>query len=173
MNSSNIFPNIWRFIILVAIQALVLKQIPLFAGEYFNIFLYPLFIFFLPIEMSTSLAMLLGFGVGLTVDMFYATPGVHASAGVFGAVARRILILAFEPRGGYTGKEIIPSPSYFGWVWFAQVSALFFILYLFWFFSVDAFTFVYFGTITIKTVASWLLTMIFVIFYGFMFNPKK
>jgi hypothetical protein len=173
MNSSNIFPNIWRFIILVAIQALVLKQIPLFAGEYFNILLYPLFIFFLPIEISTSMAMLLGFAVGLTVDMFYATPGLHASAGVFGAVARRILMLAFEPKGGYNGKEVIPSAHYFGWAWFSQVSSLFFIAYLFWYFSVDAFHFVYFGSITLKTLASWLLSMIFVIFYGFMFNPKR
>jgi hypothetical protein len=173
MNSSNLFPNIWRFIILVLIQALVLKQISLTAGAYFNILLYPLFILFLPIEIPTALAIFLGFAIGLTVDMFYATPGVHASAGTFAAVARRILLLAFEPKTGYSGKEVIPAPAYFGWTWFAQVAGLFFLLHLFWYFSVDAFTFVYFGTITLKTIVSWLLTMIFVVFYGFMFNPKR
>jgi hypothetical protein len=173
MNSSNLFPNIWRFIILVAIQVLVLKQIPLIAGSYFNILLYPLFILFLPIEIPTALATFLGFFIGLTVDMFYATPGVHASAGTFSGVARRILLLAFEPKTGYSGKEIIPSPNFFGWPWFAQVSSLFMLLHLFWYFSVDAFTFVYFGTISLKTLVAWILSMIFVIFYGFMFNPKK
>lgn len=173
MNSSNLFPNIWRFAILVLIQVLILKQVSLLGGSYFNVFLYPLFIFFLPIELPTGVATMLGFFIGLTIDFFYNSPGVHASAGTFSGFARRIILMGFEPRAGYSGKEIVPSPAYFGVAWFLRVSAIFFALHLFWYFSVDAFTFVYFGSITLKTLVAWALSMIFVVFYAMMFNPKS
>jgi hypothetical protein len=173
MNSSNLFPNIWRFIGLVLIQALVLKQVSLQVNEYFNILLYPLFILFLPIELPTAFAVMLGFLIGLTVDFFYVSPGVHASAGAWSGFTRSILLAAFEPRAGFKGKEIIPSPANFGWRWFLQITSIFMFLHLFWYFSVDAFTFVYIGTISLKTLASWIFTMLFVLFYGFLFNPKN
>ena len=173
MNSSNFFPNLWRFAILVLIQALILKQVTLSVGEYFIIQLYPLFILLLPIQMPTAFVVLLGFLVGIVVDFFYVTPGVHASAGAWSGFARAILLVAFEPRGGFTGKEPIAAPAYFGWRWFLQVSGLFLFLHLFWYFSVDAFTFVYFGTISLKTITAWVLSMMFVVFYGFLLNPKQ
>lgn len=173
MNSSVLLPSLWRFIVLTLVQVLVLKQVALLGGPYFNILIYPLFILLLPIEIPTAFAVMLGFGIGLAVDVFYNSPGVHASAGAWSAFARSFLLQAFEPKGGFSGKEIVPAPAYFGWPWFVQVAALFFALHLFWYFSVDAFTFVYFGTITLKTLAAWALTMIFVIFYGFLFNPKR
>ncbi len=172
MNSS-ILPNMWRFFGLVAVQGLLLHQISLSLGEYFNILLYPLFILFLPMQMSTPYLVGLGFLIGLAVDFPYMSIGVHASAGAFAGFVRPIVLAAFEPKGGYSGKEPIFSPYHFGWQMFLQVTALFFMLHLFWYFSVDAFTFVYFSTITLKTLAGWVLTMIFVVFYGFLFNPKN
>lgn len=78
----------------------------------------------------------------------------------------------FAPRGGFTGKELIPSPEFLGTFRYMQAAGLFFIFHLFWYFSVEAFTFVYIGQITMKTITCWLLSMIFVFFYGFLFNPK-
>lgn len=172
MNSSNIFPNLWRFVVLVLVQALVLKQVGLLGGAYFNIFLYPLFILFLPIELPTAFAVMLGFACGFAVDMFFNSPGIHASAGAWSGYFRALLLRAFEPKGGFSGKEIIPAPAYFGWPWFAQVSALFFASHLFWYFSVDTFTFVYIGSIALKTLAAWALSMIFVVLYAVLFNSK-
>ena len=172
MNSSFLFPNLWRFIGLVLLQGLVLQQVGTTAGPYFNVLLYPLFILFLPIELPTIYAVLLGFAAGMTVDLFYGSPGVHASAGAFSGFARAFIVKAFEPRGGFTSKEPIPAPSIFGWTWFLQVAGIFFLLHLFWYFSVEAFTFVFFTTISLKTAAAWVLTMLFTVFYGFLFNPK-
>ncbi|MBX2890096.1 MAG: hypothetical protein KF734_04155 [Saprospiraceae bacterium] len=171
--SNSIFPNIWRFLGLVATQGLLLHQVGLTVNEYFNIILYPLFILLLPIQLSTTAAVLLGFLAGLAVDMFYATPGVHASAGAFSGYARFIILKGFEPKGDYTGKEPIPAPVYFGWPWFLKVSGAFFAAHLFWYFSVSEFSIIYFTTISVKTIASWLLTMPFVILYCIMFVPKN
>jgi hypothetical protein len=172
MNSSFLFPNLWRFIGLVLLQGLVLHQVALNIGEYFNVLLYPLFILFLPVQLPTPYAVLLGFACGMVVDLFYGSHGVHASAGAFSGFARSFILTAFAPRGGFTGKEPIAAPAHFGWQWFLQVAGLFFALHLFWYFAVEAFTFVYFTTISLKTAASWVLTMLFTVFYGFLFNPK-
>jgi hypothetical protein len=171
--NNKFFPNFWRFIGLVAVQVLLLKQMTVSLGAYFNILLYPLFIFLLPTQLATPYVVLLGFGVGLTVDFFYASIGVHASAGAFSGFFRFLLFAAFAPKGGYSGKEPIFSPAHMGWSLYLQVSAWFFLAHLFWYFSVDDFTIVYFGTVTLKTIAGWVLTMIFVWLYTAMFNPKN
>lgn len=173
MNSVNILPNLGRFIGLLLLQGLVLKQIALIVGSYFNILLYPLFVFFLPFELATPFLIFLGFAMGLSVDFFYGSIGVHASAGAFAGWIRKSIFKAFEPRGGYSGKDPIASPAYLGWRWFVSATALYFVLFIFWYFSVDYFTFVYLTQITFKTVVAWLLSMVFVLIYGLMFNPKS
>ncbi len=172
MNNS-IFPNIWRFFGLVVLQVLLLQQITLSIGPYFNILLYPLFILFLPIQLPAPYVVLLGGLIGMVVDFFYGTLGLHASAGAFSGFARSVILATFEPKGGFTGKEPIASPAYFGWRWYLQVAGFFFVAHLFWYFSVMDFTFVYFTRITLKTLAGWGLTMIFVVLYSALFNPKS
>lgn len=172
MNKS-VLPSLWRFLGLVAVQGLLLHQVGSAISEYFNVLLYPLFILLLPIQISTSVAVLLGALIGMAVDMFYASPGVHASAGAFSGLARAAILIGFKPKGGYTGKEPIPAPAYFGWPWFLQVSGTFFAVHLFWYFSVYEFSFVYFTTITAKTLAALALTMIFVVLFCILFNPKN
>jgi len=172
MNKS-VLPSVWRFLGLVAVQGLLLHQVGSAINEYFNVLLYPLFILLLPVQISSTVAVLLGATIGMAVDMFYASPGVHASAGAFSGFARSIILAGFKPKGGYTGKEPIPSPVYFGWPWFLQVAGIYFAAHLFWYFSVNAFSFVYFTTITAKTLVGWSLTMIFVVLYCILFNPKN
>lgn len=174
MNNSGFFlPNLWRFLGLWAVQGLVLIQIPSVVGySLFNVILYPLFIFFLPMSMPRAGSVALGFLIGLMVDFVYGSPGIHASAGAFSGYVRPTVLGFFSPRGGFTGKELIPSPEYLGTFRYMQAAGLFFIFHLFWYFSVEAFTFVYIGQITMKTITCWLLSMIFVFFYGFLFNPK-
>jgi hypothetical protein len=171
--NNKFFPNFWRFLGLVAVQVLLLKQLPLAMGAYFNILLYPLFILFLPIQLATPYLVLLGFAVGLMVDFFTGTIGVHASAGAFSGFFRFIVFAAFAPKGGYSGKEPIFSPAHMGWPAFLKVSMLFFAVHLFWYFSVDDFTVVHTWIISLKTAAAWVLTMIFVWLYTAMFNPKS
>ena len=172
MNYS-LLASVSRFFGLVAVQVLLLLHMGNEIGAYFNVLLYPLFILLLPIQISTSAAVLLGALIGIVVDLFYGTPGVHASAGAFSGLARSMVLTAYKPKGGYTGKEPIAAPVYFGWSWFIQVAGLFFALHLFWYFSVSAFTFVYFDVIMLKTIVAWILSMIFVGLFCVLFEPKN
>lgn len=83
MNSSLLI-NIFRFIILVALQVLVFNNIKLFG--YLDPFPYVLFIILYPVNSSKSLLLFMSFLLGLTLDMFSDTGGIHATA---------CLILAF------------------------------------------------------------------------------
>lgn len=172
MNNTLLLPNLWRFIGLAMVHLLLMKPMSEVLGPPFHILLWPLFLLFLPIELGTPLAVLLGFALGILVDFMYGSLGVHASAGAFSAYARSFILAAYEPKGGFSGRETVPSPVWFGWPWFLQVSGIFFLLHLFWYFSVEAFTFYYIGTILLKTAVAWLLTMAFVAIYAFIFNPK-
>jgi hypothetical protein len=173
MNSS-LFPNIWRFLGLILGQCLLLKQaVQSLGSAYFNVILYPMFILLLPLQLAAPYLVLLGFAVGISVDMFYQTPR---------STRQRRRIRRIHPRTGFHGfcserrinaKDPIFAPHYVSWQTFLSVSGVFFFLYLFWYYSVEAFTFVYFTSIVLKTLSSWGITMIFVILYAALFNPKQ
>lgn len=79
MNNS-ITLNIARFIVLVLTQVLIFNNID-FMG-YIDPYPYILFIILYPIKNNRSLFIFLGFLLGLTVDMFCDSGGVHAAASV-------------------------------------------------------------------------------------------
>ena len=160
-----------RFILLVLLQVLVFKNIDIRQFNYLQIFVYPIWIFILPLRIPRSAVILLGFGAGLIVDIFYNTPGVHASAATFAAFCRDIVIKILEPRGGY---NVIMSPTihHLGITWFLRYSSIMYALFLLFYFSVEAFTFAYWQSIILKTVVSFIFSYIIFLAYSFLFNPK-
>lgn len=173
MNGSNITPHILRFIGLVAVQSLLLNQMTDSVGAYFNVLLYPLFILFLPLQLPAPYLVILGCAIGMAVDAFVPSWGVHASAGAFSGVMRGLSLMPFAPKGGFSAKDPIFSPVHIGWQTFLQGAGLFLALHIFWFFSVSYFAPVFAWEIVKKTAAAWVLTMIFVALYASMFNPKR
>lgn len=173
MNGSSITPHLLRFIGLVAVQSLLLNQMTLTVGPYFNVLLYPLFILFLPLQMQAPYLVLLGFAVGLAVDATVPSWGIHASAGAFSGFMRSIAFIPFAPKGGFSAKDPIFSPTHMGWQTFINGAAVFMIFHIFWYFSFSYFAPVFAWEIVKKTIAAWILTLMFVALYAAMFNPKK
>ena len=98
MSNTLVLRNVIRAIFLLAFQVLVLSQINL-GGKpfsYISIFIYPLFLMFLPFTTPTWLMMLIGFIYGYIIDTFLNTLGMHAATCVFMAYIRSILIRFFE-----------------------------------------------------------------------------
>src|SRR5581483_10393034 len=96
---SDIFSNILRFIFLILFQVLVLNNIQL--GGYINPYGYVLFILLLPVETPKWLLLLLSFSIGISLDMFSNTMGLHAAACVFMAYCRPRVLRIISPREGY------------------------------------------------------------------------
>lgn len=174
MNPTLLIVHSARFFALLLFQVLILKQMSIGWGDlvYWNIVLYPLFVLWLPVRTSTWLLLLLGFVMGLAVDLFFDSPGVHASALVFTAFARPLVLRWMEPREGYS-LNASPSRSIFGFRGFMQYAGTLMLLHLFFYFSVEAFTFVYLLDILQKTFFSFLFSMAFVAMITLIFSTSK
>jgi len=106
----NIYKYILRFVFLVLLQGLLLNNIRLFG--YVNPYIYIIFLITLPCNTSRELVLLIGFLLGLSVDVFGNTFGIHAFASTFAAFSRYYLLKIFEPRNNY--EDIVPSIQTFG-----------------------------------------------------------
>ncbi|WP_028376440.1 hypothetical protein [Leeuwenhoekiella sp. MAR_2009_132] len=76
--SSSIFTNILRFVLLILLQVAIFNNIN-FLG-YINPYPYVLFILMFPIGDNRALLIFLSFLLGLTLDMFSNSGGMHAAS---------------------------------------------------------------------------------------------
>ena len=74
-------------VVLILLQVTILSNIALWGVATPFLFLY--FIMKLPVSMSPNKVMTLAFIVGLTIDMFFSTPGVYALSSVITAFMRK------------------------------------------------------------------------------------
>ena len=169
-----VLANIFRFFGLALLQGLALKSIG--AGmeslRYLYVIVFPIFIILLPMRTPVPLVLLLGFLIGFFVDILYVSWGVHASAAVFTAFIRSFVFKVLEPRGGYN-VNLSPTVENLGFRWFFQYSAIMMFLHLFFYFSVEAFTFVYIVDILLKTIVSFIASMSFLLVFQLIFKPKE
>lgn len=89
MNNSSL-SHIIRFVILVLVQVIICNHIN-FLG-YVNPYLYIIFILLYPIRDTRITLLLVSFLIGMTIDIFSDSGGVHAGASVVLAYARPIVL---------------------------------------------------------------------------------
>ncbi|MBO3115877.1 rod shape-determining protein MreD [Winogradskyella sp. DF17] len=89
MNSS-IGLHIIRFVTLILLQVAIFNNIN-FLG-YINPYVYIIFIFLFPIRDNRLILLLVSFVLGMALDMFLDSGGVHAGASVVLAYSRPILL---------------------------------------------------------------------------------
>lgn len=78
IQNNEIVVNSLRFVVLVLIQVLLLNNVNLLG--YVNPYIYPLFVLAFPLSGNKTLLIFLGFILGLSVDFFEDSGGVHAAA---------------------------------------------------------------------------------------------
>lgn len=165
--------NVFRFFGLALFQGLVLQSVGtgMESFNYLYVIIFPIFILLLPMRAPIPLILLLSFLIGLFVDAMYDSWGLHASAAVFTGFVRSIVFRVLEPRGGYN-VNLSPTAEHLGIRWFTQYSAVMMFLHLFFYFSVEAFTFVYIVDILFKTIISFFASMTFLLVFQLIFRPK-
>ena len=163
--------NILRFVVIIILQVLVFKGVTLNWGilQHVHFIIYPLFILLAPLNMPRSLLIILSFAMGLTIDSFYDSVGVHASACVFTAYIRSIVLKMVEPFEGYS-IGISPSRNNLGFTWFMSYSSILLFLHCLFYFSVEAFSFVYYIDIAMRTLFSFLFSMSLIMIHQLIFN---
>lgn len=165
--TSLIRANVIRFVLLVIIQ-FILKGI---GYVHIDIYAYPVFILLLPVGMFDGLVILLAFIYGFCIDAFYNTPGLFASSAIAVAGARPLVLAILEPRGGYE-KGKAPTKYNLGTRWFLQYSGILMFWHTIWVVSLEQLN-MFSGLWLLSLLMIFALSMLIVILYQFIFNPKE
>ena len=132
------------YVVLVLTQVLFLNQVQI--SGFVNPYIYILFIMLLPVNAPRYVLLLGGFFIGLSIDIFSNTLGVHAFASVFIAFLRPLIIRAITDRE--EDMSDYPGLSQNGLGWFLYYTSLMVVLHHTVLFFTEVFTFAdFFGTL--------------------------
>lgn len=160
--------NIVRFVVLVLIQVLLLNNIN-FMG-YINPYIYILFIILYPINNNRMLFLFLSFLLGLTIDGFLDSGGVHAAACVFIAYTRP-LFLKFAFGMTYEHQTVKINTSDIGQR--LTYFTLIVVVHHLFLFSLEVFNTSKVLLILKKTLFSSIFTVILCVFITILFSRKS
>lgn len=168
--SKIIIINIMRFIVLVFIQVFLLKNISVYNLS--TPFPYILFILLLPFETPNLLLFVLAFIMGLTVDSFYDTPGLHAASCVLLALVRILFISITVQKDGFD-NEPEPTLSIMGFRWFFTYALILTLFHHFFLFNLEAFSFSELQYTLSRFLLSSIFTVFLILISGLLFFRKK
>lgn len=162
-----VLQNIIRFILLVLLQVLVLNNIQ-FLG-YINPYIYILFILSLPVLTPRWFALILAFALGLIIDVFSNTPGIHAFSTVLIAFMRNGIIKLFTSLE--EGSNPTPSFHTFGVGNYTKYLVLLVTIHHTSLFILEAFSFANLWLVIPKILLSSLVTILLIM--GFQSLKNK
>jgi rod shape-determining protein MreD len=147
------------FIILVLFQVLLFNNIQ-FSG-YINPYVYIMFILLLPVEISSWLLLFLSFGVGMVIDFYSGSPGMHSAASVLAGFVRPYVLRLISPRDGYE-PGAYPSMLIYGFRWFLLYTMIIVLVHHTALFYIEVFRFTDFFRTFLRVLLSSLFTIVFV-----------
>lgn len=169
MNNKILFTNIIRFVLLIALQVLLLNELP-FGNSY--IMIYPLAILLLPVSTPRVSVLLLAFFTGLIIDIFSNGGGLHTATLTAVGYLRSYILDTFQPRSGWD-KLDVPNLSQQGVTWFFYYSLIFFTIHHFIYFFLEVFSFANFFSTILKTLLSLLSSLLIVWIISLFFMRKS
>ena len=158
----NILSHIFRLLGVLLIQTLLIDQISL--SVYVRPAFYIYFLLCLPVSFPRWIELLIGFGVGITMDCFSNTLGLHAFCCVLISYLRPFLIQLFvseeDRKAGMT-----PSLELFGWNTYLKLTSILVCVHHCALFALESFSFTYwwetFLRIILSSIVCFLLITIF------------
>jgi cell shape-determining protein MreD len=164
-----VFRNIIRFIILILFQVLVFNNIHVFS--YITPFIYILFVLLLPFETPKWLLLLSSFALGLTMDAFSNTGGIHTASTVLIAYIRPWIQNIFSSRQEYE-PGIQPGIKNLGFRWFFSYSLILTSIHHVSLFYLEVFRFADFFQTLLHAIFNVIYTMVFIIIIQYLFSRK-
>jgi rod shape-determining protein MreD len=147
--------NIFRFIVVILFQVLVLDNVMI--NGYMIPYFYILFILLMPFETPRWIQLLSGFVLGLTMDLFTGTPGMHTAATVLIAFVRPYLLDLLAPRDGYEA-ETFPRIHFYGLLWFLKYTLLIILIHHLALFYLEVFQLKHFLSTLLRVILSSILS---------------
>ena len=170
MSSNNYIINVARFLLLILAQIFIFNKINL--GGYVNPMIYPLFIILLPFETNKILSLFIAFFLGITVDLFTGSIGLHASATVFMAFMRPFAMQFISSKKEYEAG-VKPGINDLGYKWFISFTFFLISAHHIFFFMIEAFSFYHFGQTILRILLSIMLSTIMILLLDVVFKSQK
>jgi hypothetical protein len=162
--------NIARFVLLALTQVFVFNKIQV--TGYISPQVYVLFILMLPFEISGFWLLAWGFGMGLTVDFFMHTPGMHAAAAVTLAFLRPGVIRLVGKKDDVEPWQY-PNVRDSGPMWFLAYTLILVFLHHLILFYLEVFRFSEFFYTMLKVLINTVLTTMIIMLVQFLFFSRK
>ena len=151
--------NILRFIMLILLQVFILDNIQ-FMG-YLNPMIYVLFILSLPVRFPKWAILFLAFIMGLIIDIFSNTAGMHSFALVFAAFLRTPIINIFTSLD--EGSNPTPSFHTFGVSAYVKYIITIVLLHHITLFFIESFSFLHLTLLIPKIIISSAVTILLIL----------
>lgn len=165
-----IFNNILRFIILVILQVLVFNNIHVFS--YLSPFIYIIFVFLLPFNTPRWILLLSGFFMGLCLDFFSNTGGVHTAATILIAFIRPWVQNIITPTHEYeTGMQ--PGIKGLGFKWFFLYTLILTSIHHVCYYYLEIFSFDNFFRTLKFALLNVAFSMFFILIFQYLFYKRK
>ncbi len=162
--------NVLRFIILIFLQVFLLKNM-----VFYNLnvpFLYILFILLLPFETPNWLLFLLSFLMGITIDLFSDTLGLHAAACTILALVRIFFINITVQKDNYD-SDPEPTLGIMGFRWFFFYTLILTLVHHFFLFNLEVFKLAEISNTISRVLISSLFTILLIFTTELLFYRKK
>ena len=152
------------FVGLVLTQVLVFNHIQ-FSG-FVNPYIYILFVMLLPLSSPRYLVLIAAFVLGLTIDVFSNSLGVHAFATVFMAYMRPLIIRAISNRE--EDKSNYPGLLQFKFRWFASYTVIMVLIHHLVLFYLEVYTFSNFLETLLRILLSSVFSVVVIVLSQFI-----
>jgi rod shape-determining protein MreD len=131
-----IIRNIARFLLVILFQVMVMDNVMI--NGFMIPYIYILFILLMPFETPRWMQLLSGFMLGMGIDLFVGTPGMHTAATVLISFLRPYLLDLLAPRDGYE-PDSFPRIHYYGFLWFLKYTLIIVVIHHFVLFYLEVF----------------------------------
>ncbi len=164
------FSRLSWFALLLLLQVWVFNHIHILG--YATPLPYVYILLLLSNETPRSLAIFLGFAMGLSVDMFTNTPGMAAATLCLCGFLQRPLLRLFTPSDKLE-EEITPSVQSLKWSGFLLYALCFTLIHCSLYFLIEAFSFSNWPSLLGKVGGSTVITLLFVVVFEVFHSRKK
>lgn len=169
MNSSSI-KLIVQSVIFLLLQVVIFRNIALFDVTF--CFVYVAIILLLPLEMDRIITLVIAFLIGMIIDMFYNSFGIHSSVSVILAFLRYYWGNIITPQGGYDAN-VSPNLTTMGIQWFSTYFLPMLFVHHFALFFIEAGGFSLFWFTLLKVIMSTFFTFLVILLIQILFFNRK
>ena len=164
------FNHLYRFFLFSFLHILIFNQLEFGHGIY--IMIYPLYIMLLPFYMPVIGLMSISFCLGLFIDLFSNTYGLHASSALLFAYIRPLIFNYFSQRENY---DPLKEPSLFdmGYKWFLGAFSACLLVHHLWFFILEIFNFSELSMILSNVLLSVPVSLVFCLLISLLIAKRK